>query len=75
MDDMDYYITRSGLSNRSISRTLGFDEMWIHRVRRRLFKRPCDQRISVIIEFLKDYERLQSYYFTLAQMCKPRKSK
>ena len=73
--DLEYYILRSGLSNRSISDSLGFSPDWLYQTRCGRFKRPCDQRISVIIEFLKDYERLQSYYFTLAKMCKRRKSR
>ena len=72
MNDLDYYVDRSGLSNRSISHTLGFNEDWLWRVRQRLFKRPCDQRISIILEFIKDYERLQSYYAALARQIKPR---
>ena len=75
MDDLDYYVARSTLSPRSICKALGFQEQWLYQVKHRVYKRPCDARISVIIEFIKDYERLQSYYLTLAKMIKPRKSK
>ena len=75
IEDLKYYIARSGLSKRSISKSLGLNYDWLPQVVGNRFKRPCDQRISVIIEYIKDYERLQSYYYTLAKMCKPRKSR
>jgi hypothetical protein len=72
IEDLNYYLTRSDLSVDAISRTLGFEGRWLPRTAKGMFKRPCDEKISVTIAFIKDYERLQSYYYAVAKKIKPR---
>ena len=67
VEDLVYYIHRSDLTISEIARSVGFHFRWLQRVVLGLYKRPCDERISVIIAFLKDYERLQTYYLALGQ--------
>ena len=63
--DLIYYIGRSDLSFAHISKTLGFSTWWLNQVKSGLIKRPNDHRIGVVIDFVKDYERLQTYYAAL----------
>jgi hypothetical protein len=63
--DLDYYMHRTGLNAYQIAESLGIPRVWIAKAQGGAFQRPCDERISVIIAFLKDFERLQSYYRVL----------
>lgn len=64
--DLDYYIDRSGLKLIQIAESVGIPRYWIIKTRKGGYKRPCDERIGVIIKFIKDFERMQSYYRALA---------
>ena len=67
IDDFRYYIMRADLSVKQISSSTGINLNWMLAVKHGNIKNPADERISVIIAFVKDYERLQTYYTAMAK--------
>jgi len=64
-EELKYYMDRSDLTGRQIAKTLGLNQWWVDAARNKRIMRPNDFRVSVIIDFVKDYERLQTYYSAL----------
>jgi hypothetical protein len=60
--DFLYYVNRSDLTQAEIARSLNISGNWLYRVYYGKIKRPGEHRVTTIIDFLKDYERLQTYY-------------
>jgi hypothetical protein len=63
--DFIYYVQRSKLSGMKIAQALGYSYDWLDRVKKGKIMRPNDNRMGVTIDFIKDYERLHSYYEAL----------
>ena len=66
IDDLNYYIHRSRLNVYQIAEALDIPRQWVFLAQTGRYKRPCDERISLTIKFIKDFERLQSYYQALS---------
>lgn len=62
VEDFEYYLDRSDMSNDLIALSLEIPRMWIHNSKKGKLVRPNDHRITIVIDFVKDFERLQSYY-------------
>ncbi len=60
--DFLYYVDRCEMNKCQISRALGIDRDWLYSVYYGRIKRPSEHRVSTIIDFVKDHERLTSYY-------------
>ncbi len=65
--DLLYYLARTDLTMKQISESTNIGFRWITSVRYGQIKKPNDRRITVIIDFVKDFERLQTYYIALAK--------
>ena len=62
VEDFLYYIDRSGLTCAQITRSVGIPYDWLAQVYNGRIKRPNEHRVSTIIDFLKDFERLETFY-------------
>ena len=60
--DLVYYLDRSDLTVNQLSKSLGIYYGWFTLMRVDAFEELNEHRITTIIEFVKDYEKLQSYY-------------
>ena len=60
-----YYINRSELTLAQMSRALNISYDWLIHVSDGTIKKPGEYRVATIIDFVKDFERLQTYYAAL----------
>ena len=67
IEDFRFYVARSDLSKRLIAKCTGVPEFYIKAILKGSIKKPNDIRMSRVIEFIKDFERLQSYYIALGR--------
>lgn len=65
--DFNFYIDRSDLSMPQMSESTGIPLDWIKQSKVGIIKQPGDHRMTILIEFMKDFERLQTYYSALAR--------
>ena len=63
--DFLYYLDRSDLNIREISESLDLNYEWIRKVKYGEIKKPNELRVDTVIDFIKDFERLQTYYRAL----------
>lgn len=63
-DDLRHYCQRADLTIAGIARTFGLSKDVLYQVTSGA-NLLSDQKITVIIDFIKDYERLQTYYCAL----------
>ena len=62
VEDFLYYVERSDLNIAQISKGLNIPIDWLYSVVYGRIKRPSEHRVTTIIDFIKDFERLQTYY-------------
>lgn len=62
VEDFLYYVNRCELTKVQISRALKIDKDWLYSVYYGRIKRPSEHRVTTIIDFVKDMERLTTYY-------------
>jgi len=60
--DFQYYLNRSDLNGTQIADSLGINQDWFKSVSINRIQKPNQYRITLIIDFIKDFERLQTYY-------------
>ena len=60
--ELHYYIDRSDLTLKQISRALNLSYDWLMHSYIGRIKKPNEHRVATIIDFVKDYERLSTYY-------------
>lgn len=66
-DDFMYYIDRSDMSYTLMAESTGIPIDWLKQVKNGRIKKPNDYRMTIVMDFIKDFERLQTYYSALAR--------
>jgi len=64
-EDFIYYLERSDLSATLLAESTGISLDWIKQVKNSRIQMPADYRMTILIDFIKDFERLQTYYAAL----------
>lgn len=60
--DFKYYLDTTDLTLTQIARGVGVGYDWLARTNQGIIMKPGEHRVTTIIDFLKDYERLTTYY-------------
>lgn len=69
--ELHYYLFRSDLTSRQIASSLGLTQWWLEAAKHRRIKKPNDRWVQAVIDLIKDYERLQTYYRAIVSHEKP----
>lgn len=60
--DFIYYLDTTDLTLTQIARATGVGYDWLQKVHVGIIMKPGEHRVTSIIDFLKDYQRLSTYY-------------
>jgi len=66
-EDLRHYLNRSDLSVVMIAASTGIPLSWLNAVKFKKIQCAAEDRVSLIIDFVKDFERLQTYYAALSK--------